>query len=108
MRERKQIMSGWGGRYSISQLTEALHNNRTEFLELCRQVVCDESDANNLISLVEKYLEDKKPKHIATSLDLGQQEPHVDPRSNMDEEVNLIQLLAEVHLISVTQGAAKR
>ena len=120
MPRRIKTIGSWGGKYSASQLSDILKNHRGEFLELCKRVTCDECAADNLFDLVEKFLESSQSKD---SLDVSSTQELLnavkynaakkpgslmicsspEDSKNMDLEVNLIQLLAEVHLMSVGQ-----
>ena len=108
----KKIIGSWGKNFTTAQLSDALQTNKSEFLELCRRVTCDEIAAGNLLGLVERYLDvnqakqrnDSKVPHdlidaIATNVVTLEASP-----KKIEVEVNLIQLLAEVHLISVAQS----
>lgn len=123
MPHRKKTLGGWGQKITAFQLNDALQSNRNEFLELCRRVTCDEAAANSLLGVVESILEGKGPsadnqnQHLLNSIRFGWNKTNqVDPfrfgaasdaAIKIEEEVNLIQLLAEVHLMTVAQAARK-
>ena len=112
MSYNKRIIGTWGKKFTTAQLNDALQTNKSEFLELCRRVTCDEIAAGNLLSLVERYLEvnqsskkkeDTVPRDLIDAIATNVVTLETSPKK-IEIEVNLIQLLAEVHLISVAQS----
>lgn len=110
---RKPKMGTWGERLSLSQLIEKLQSNRSEFLELCRRITCDENAAVDLMGLVEHYLTEAETKdkeresssdQVLTVIGAGLGNLIDSSRlRKIEVEVNLIQLLAEVHSFSLVQ-----
>ena len=110
---RKLKIGTWGERFSSSQLVETLQSNRSEVLELCRRITCDENAAANLMSLVESYLNEADNRDVERTLS-GHELDRTTTTSNpversvlsvrsIEVEINLIQLLAELHSVSLSQ-----
>lgn len=125
----KRALGIWGQKYSSAQLSVVLREHREDFMDMCRRITCDEDGAARLFQMVENHLSSNKDrsarpssladelrKTISLRVKLNKSpELHIDETQEVDDqdpdskdEVNLIQLLAEIHRASLTQGSLKR
>ena len=111
MQNTRKLLGIWGRRQTSNELGVVLKNHRQEFLELCRRVNCDEVAANNLVSLVESYLNVNNFNSRAKPSQLQKayfaESKIAETTKNIEKEINLIQLLAQLHHASLAGDEKK-